>query len=90
MEEYCEDVRYTLAVTARGLVTHVGFRRRIVGSGLAAFGQVAGTPESPVAAESAGSGRAAPLKSFGRRRRTKVADERTRGNRALVYGECDF
>ncbi len=30
------------------------------------------------------------LKSFGRRRRTKVADERTRGKRALVYGECDF
>jgi hypothetical protein len=36
------------------------------------------------------SGLAESLKSFGRRRRTKVADERTRGKRALVYGECDF
>ena len=30
------------------------------------------------------------LKSFGRRRRTKVVDERTRGKQALVYGEIEF
>jgi hypothetical protein len=35
-------------------------------------------------------GQTASLKSFGRRRRTKVVDERTRGEQALVYGEFDF
>jgi len=35
-------------------------------------------------------GPAENLKSFGRRRRTKVVDERTRGEQALVYGEFDF
>jgi len=32
-------------------------------------------------------GRAGILKSFGRRRRTKVVDERTRGEQAPVYGK---
>lgn len=35
-------------------------------------------------------GSADSLKSFGRRRRTKVVDERTRGQQALVYGELGF
>jgi hypothetical protein len=30
------------------------------------------------------------LKSFGRRRRTKVVDERTRGEQVPLYGEFDF
>jgi hypothetical protein len=36
------------------------------------------------------SGRTGNLKSFGRRRRTKVVDERTRGEQALVYGELNI
>jgi len=36
------------------------------------------------------SGPAENLKSFGRRRRTKVVDERTRGQQAPLYGEFDF
>ena len=34
--------------------------------------------------------RAELLMSFGRRRRTKVVDERTRGEQALVYGELNI
>ena len=30
------------------------------------------------------------LKSFGRRRRTKVLEERTRGGQASVYGDWGF
>jgi hypothetical protein len=36
------------------------------------------------------SGRTGNLKSFVRRRRTKVLDERTRDQQALAYGKCDF
>jgi hypothetical protein len=30
------------------------------------------------------------VKSFGRRRRTKVSEERTRGPQALIYGDFGF
>ena len=35
-------------------------------------------------------GQADFLKSFGRRRRTKVLEERTRGGQASVYGDLGF
>ena len=53
-------------------------------------GCVAGSSGPPRSRRRGPGGMTGPLKSFGRRRRTKVADERTRGTRSLVYGECDF
>jgi hypothetical protein len=54
------------------------------------FGQPKSSAERPLLSLAEGKQTDGSLKSFGRRRRTKVVDERTRGEQALVYGEFDF
>jgi hypothetical protein len=49
----------------------------------------ASTRMSDIGAPGTVSGPAEGLKSFGRRRRTKVLEERTRGRGALAYGDFD-